>query len=232
MQQRQIPDTVYRGVLLQLSSHIWLQQGRSELALEALTRVLRHYRGPQARQAPPATLELIARIEYQLVLAQTCLRQAEKPLVRLNALLDHAQRRAMLALEAELQLAICEVADQTGEHELANSAWRAGLQLVKRCHLQQALCELRLRQPTLCARLSIGEHEPPVAMEAGPLSARELEVLSLIALGNSNQQIAELLFISLHTVKTHARRIHSKLGVERRTQAVAIAKKLGLIVQG
>ena len=61
-----------------------------------------------------------------------------------------------------------------------------------------------------------------------PLSQRELEVLKLIAQGNSNQQIAEQLFISLHTVKTHARRIHSKLGVERRTQAVAKAKTLGL----
>jgi ATP/maltotriose-dependent transcriptional regulator MalT len=71
-----------------------------------------------------------------------------------------------------------------------------------------------------------------VTLEASPLSARELEVLGLIAQGNSNQQIAEQLFISLHTVKTHARRIHSKLGVERRTQAVARAKKLGLIAQG
>jgi len=53
-------------------------------------------------------------------------------------------------------------------------------------------------------------------------------VLMLIAQGNSNQQIAEQLFISVHTVKTHARRIHGKLGVERRTQAVAKAKLLNL----
>lgn len=231
MQQRQIPDTVYRSVLLQLSSHFWLQQGRPELACEALTRVLRHYRGPQARQAPPATLELIARIEYQLVLAQTYLQQAEQPLQRLRALLDHAQLHGMLALETELHLVICEVADLTGEPALAKSALKAGLELVRRCHLQQALCELRLRQPTLISRLGEEEHAVPAALEANPLSGRELEVLGLIAQGNSNQQIAELLFISLHTVKTHARRIHSKLGVERRTQAVATAKKLGLIVQ-
>jgi ATP/maltotriose-dependent transcriptional regulator MalT len=65
--------------------------------------------------------------------------------------------------------------------------------------------------------------------EINPLSQREVEVLKLIALGNSNQQIAEQLFISLHTVKTHARRIHGKLGVERRTQAVAKAKSVGLL---
>ena len=56
------------------------------------------------------------------------------------------------------------------------------------------------------------------------------KVLQLIALGNSNLEIADRLYISLHTVKTHARRIHSKLGVERRTQAVAKAKTLGLMV--
>ncbi|MNG21662.1 Transcriptional regulatory protein LiaR [compost metagenome] len=97
-----------------------------------------------------------------------------------------------------------------------------------RCQQQQAVCELRLRQPTLLSRYGVDD-ESAATMDSNPLSGRELEVLGLIAQGNSNQQIAEQLFISLHTVKTHARRIHSKLGVERRTQAVAIAKKLGLI---
>jgi len=64
---------------------------------------------------------------------------------------------------------------------------------------------------------------------AEPLSGRESDVLRLIAQGYSNQQISERLFISLHTVKTHARHINSKLGVERRTQAVARAKELGLL---
>ncbi|KPH00542.1 LuxR family transcriptional regulator [Pseudomonas sp. RIT-PI-q] len=231
MQQRQIPDTVYRGVLLQVSSQFWLQQGRPELAREALSRVLRHYRGPNARQAPPATLELIARIEYLLVLAETYLHQAKNPLDQLKALLDHAQRHALLALETELHLAISEVADLTGEPALARSALEAGLELVNRCNLQQALREVRLRQPSLLCRLGEEGQLHPEALESNPLSGRELEVLGLIAQGSSNQQIAEQLFISLHTVKTHARRIHSKLGVERRTQAVATAKKLGLILQ-
>jgi LuxR family maltose regulon positive regulatory protein len=61
------------------------------------------------------------------------------------------------------------------------------------------------------------------------LSSRELAVLRLIAQGCSNQEISEQLFISLHTVKTHASHINSKLGVERRTQAVARAKELGVL---
>jgi LuxR family maltose regulon positive regulatory protein len=58
---------------------------------------------------------------------------------------------------------------------------------------------------------------------------RELAVLHLIAQGCSNQEISNQLFISLHTVKTHASHINSKLGVERRTQAVARAQELRLI---
>ncbi|MNF72984.1 Transcriptional regulatory protein LiaR [compost metagenome] len=232
MQQRQIPDTVYRGVLLQISSHFWLQQGRPELAREALTRVLRHYRGPNARQAPPATLQLIARIEYQLVLAEMHLQLAQDPMERLKALLEHAQQHAMLALEAELQLAICEAAMLLGEPAVASAALETGQALVDRCHGQQALRDLRLRQPNLNCRLQGEASVSAMAVDASLLSGRELEVLDLIAQGNSNQQIAEQLFISLHTVKTHARRIHSKLGVERRTQAVAMAKKLGLVLQG
>lgn len=230
MQQRQIPDTVYRSVLLQISSHFWLQQGRPELACEALTRVLRHYRGPRARQAPPATLQLIARIEYQLVLAQIHLGQAPDPLGRLRELLDHAQQHAMLALETELQLVLCEVADRTGDTASAKAALEAGLALASRCNGQQAFRELALRQPGLLCRLQGGTPTADMTTDASLLSGRELEVLGLIAQGNSNQQIAEQLFISLHTVKTHARRIHSKLGVERRTQAVAMAKKMGLIL--
>jgi len=231
MQQRQNPDTVYRGVLLQISSHFWLQQGRPLLACEALTRVLRHYRGPNARHAPPATLQLITRIEYQLVLARTHLQQIQQPLDRLGELLDHAQRHGMLALETELQLAICEVADLTGEPALARSALAQGLVLVERSNGQQALRDLCLRQPDLLCRLHGQTPAVTVAPDASLLSSRELEVLGLIAQGHSNQQIAEQLFISLHTVKTHARRIHGKLGVERRTQAVAMAKKLGLMLQ-
>ncbi|KAB0500354.1 helix-turn-helix transcriptional regulator [Pseudomonas vancouverensis] len=230
MQQRQIPDTVYRSVLLQVSSHFWLQQGRHELTCEALTRVLRHYRGPRARQAPPATFQLLARVEYQLLLAEAHLNQAPRALDQLQILLEHAQQHAMLALETELQLAICEVADLSGETAVARDSLEAGLVLVDRCQGQQALCDLNLRQPGLLCRLRGEGPRAAAGADTTLLSQRELEVLGLIAQGNSNQQIARQLFISLHTVKTHARRIHSKLGVERRTQAVAMARQLGFSV--
>ncbi len=62
-----------------------------------------------------------------------------------------------------------------------------------------------------------------------PLSKRELELLELLAEGLSNQAIAERLFLSPHTVKTHVRNIYSKLDVSSRTQAVARARMLGIL---
>ena len=61
------------------------------------------------------------------------------------------------------------------------------------------------------------------------INPRELEVLSLMADGLSNQEIAGKLFISLSTVKTHNQNLFEKLDVKRRTQAVEKAKRLSLI---
>lgn len=61
------------------------------------------------------------------------------------------------------------------------------------------------------------------------LSAREMEVLTLMADGLSNQQIADKLFVSLNTIKTHSSNVFIKLDVQRRTQAVEKARKSGLI---
>jgi len=61
------------------------------------------------------------------------------------------------------------------------------------------------------------------------ISKRELEVIQLMAEGLSNKEIAEKLFVSLNTVKTHSSKIFEKLDVKRRTQAVEKAKKSGII---
>lgn len=61
------------------------------------------------------------------------------------------------------------------------------------------------------------------------LSTRELEVLALMAEGNSNREIADRLFVSLSTVKTHNQNLFVKLDVKRRTQAIEKAKRLNLI---
>jgi len=61
------------------------------------------------------------------------------------------------------------------------------------------------------------------------LSKRELEVLQLMADGLSNKEIADKLFVSLSTIKTHSNNLFVKMDVERRTQAIDRGKRLGII---
>jgi len=78
--------------------------------------------------------------------------------------------------------------------------------------------------PNVAARLVQRVRRPETA-----LSARELEVLSLVAAGRSNEQVAKELFLSRATVKTHLAHVFTKLGVDSRTAAVARAAELGLL---
>lgn len=70
-----------------------------------------------------------------------------------------------------------------------------------------------------------------VKYDAGKLglSKREVEVLQLLSEGFSNQEVADRLFVSLNTAKTHISNIYSKLNVKRRTQAIQKARDLALI---
>ena len=61
------------------------------------------------------------------------------------------------------------------------------------------------------------------------ITPRELEILELIAQGMSNREIADKLFVSENTVKTHSSRVFDKLGAKRRTQAVQFGKEFGLL---
>jgi NarL family two-component system response regulator LiaR len=61
------------------------------------------------------------------------------------------------------------------------------------------------------------------------ITRRELEILELMAQGMSNREIAEKLFVSENTVKTHSSRVFDKLGARRRTQAVQLGKESGLL---
>jgi DNA-binding CsgD family transcriptional regulator len=68
-----------------------------------------------------------------------------------------------------------------------------------------------------------------VKQEQLAITTRELEILNLIAEGLSNREIADRLFVSENTVKTHSSRLFDKLGARRRTQAVQMGKSFGLI---
>ena len=97
---------------------------------------------------------------------------------------------------------------------------------------------LKLTKTRIEEKVVVKEVRIPVAgpfeqnlanLERLGITPRELEILGLIADGLSNREIAERLFVSENTVKTHSSRLFDKLNARRRTQAVQVAKEHGLI---
>ena len=87
-----------------------------------------------------------------------------------------------------------------------------------------------VRPKTVYVRPPVTPVDPSDKLKAMGISRREFEVLELMAKGLSNQEIADKLFISLNTVKTHTSNLFIKLEVKRRTQAIEKAKTEGLLV--
>jgi two-component system, NarL family, response regulator NreC len=87
----------------------------------------------------------------------------------------------------------------------------------------------RYVHPTLGAKLIAAEAEERRRAEADPLSEREREVLRLLALGHTNQEIASMLYISVRTAETHRAHIMQKLRLSSRAQLVRYALDSGLI---
>ena len=87
----------------------------------------------------------------------------------------------------------------------------------------------RYVHPTLGARLATAEAEATARAEADPLSEREREVLRLLALGHTNQEIAKMLFISVRTAETHRAHIMQKLRLATRADLVRYALSQGLL---
>ena len=93
---------------------------------------------------------------------------------------------------------------------------------------------LTRNKSTILAPQSMAPSSSPFSPDAHRLAElgitpRELEILGLIAAGLSNREIADRLFVSENTVKTHSSRLFDKLGARRRTQAVQLAKEARLI---
>jgi two-component system, NarL family, response regulator NreC len=87
----------------------------------------------------------------------------------------------------------------------------------------------RYVNPALGARMAVAEAEASARSETDPLSEREREVLRLLALGHTNQEIAKMLFISVRTAETHRAHIMQKLRLNTRAELVRYALSEGLL---
>ncbi|MBM7061849.1 helix-turn-helix transcriptional regulator [Pseudomonas sp. UL073] len=227
MQYRRITEPVYQDLLVVAYGKLWLREGRYERAADALEKCLQQYRGPDGRKPPYGSAELIQRMELLLALAQTaCGRDVT---AQIEAMLQQALAEGRRVLACELWLGLAEAQYARSQQGLAQRALLDGLALARQIGLADVERCCSQRNPGLMRWGREALSEAGSSAAALLLSQRELTVLEMIARGQSNQEIAENLFISLHTVKSHAQRINIKLGVSRRTQAIVRAKELGLV---
>ncbi|MCP8350688.1 LuxR C-terminal-related transcriptional regulator [Pseudomonas sp. B21-036] len=240
-----VPPVFYLAMITLVKCELWLAQGRMDLAESWLLRLGQTYGGERAAAAPEFHPLLPLHIELQQALLEQAQGRTAQAAQRLQALTEHGRSNGGQLLGTT---AVCQhigLLLASGAAEAAVVLLPQALEAAQGGVLQpfqrlledhpEWIREQLLAQPAgpvqarLLSLLPVVDTPPAPGAGTEALSAREMSVLKLIALGCSNQQISEQLFISLHTVKTHASHINSKLGVERRTQAVARAKALGLL---
>jgi LuxR family maltose regulon positive regulatory protein len=242
-----VPPIYYLAMITLVKCELWLAQGRTDLAEAWLARLGQTYNGERAAAPPEFHPQLPLHIELQQALLDMIKGQPMLAEGRLNALLEHGQQSgrqmlSVMALTQKITLLLAGGREPEARKALAQALEAAAGGVLQPFegllaeHSDWLRGQLQLGAPSAASQ-NLMEKLPAVssrpALELSPgaenLSTRELAVLRLIAQGCSNQEISDQLFISLHTVKTHASHINSKLGVERRTQAVARAKELGVL---
>ncbi|MDP9937918.1 LuxR C-terminal-related transcriptional regulator [Ectopseudomonas alcaliphila] len=243
MQCSHVPEVRYRGVLQLQAGRLLLRQEQYGRAREVFAQTLQQLQQRQ-QLAPSGFYDLLPHLRRYLAVSDLLLGHHGAAEHALRLLLDECQMAGHRSLTCECHVALAESLLLQGRAEQAEVLLQQALGEARQLRLLRPLLELQQRQPQWLERLLPGEagqnlyqrlFEPaprldePASAGTALLSSRELAVLQLIAQGCSNQEIADRLFISLHTVKTHARRINVKLGVQRRTQAVAMAKAYGLM---
>ncbi|VVO91248.1 HTH-type transcriptional regulator MalT [Pseudomonas fluorescens] len=242
-----VPPIYYLAMITLVKCELWLAQGRTDLAEAWLTRLGQTYNGEHPAAPPEFHPQLALHIELQQALLEVIQGQPMRAEGRLNALLENSQQTgrqlfSVMVLTQKTELLLAHNREPEARQAFAQSLEAAsGGVLQPFDGLLSKYPDWLREQLQHCAKTTIAqnlsERLPAVAARTAPeplaaceqLSSRELAVLKLIAQGCSNQEISDQLFISLHTVKTHASHINSKLGVERRTQAVARAKALGVL---
>jgi len=141
----------------------------------------------------------------------------------------------ILAAAPDAQILVLSMQDDPSYVRQAFGAGASGYLLKEAAddELVQAVREVaagnRYVHPALGARLAAAEAEAKARAEADPLSDREREVLRLLALGHTNQEIAKLLFISVRTAETHRAHVMQKLRLSTRAELVRHAIRQGLL---
>jgi LuxR family transcriptional regulator, maltose regulon positive regulatory protein len=220
-------------------ARVWLAQGNLERPSQRIQK-----RGLKIKDEIPYQRESEYILLMRVLLAQG---DYEAAITLSNRLLQQAETTGQMRLVIEVLILQALALQGKKETERALAALERALALAQpegyvRSFLDEGealtrlLCQAQSRQvgtgyaAVLLSKIgkSSGMTQPSMQLLVEPLTAREVEVLNLIKAGCSNQDIADQLVISMPTVKRHISNIYTKLGVESRTQAVAIGKELKL----
>ena len=184
-------------------SRLWLAQGELDAAVQLQDRLLSIFNGWQHTRLAIETLLLRA--------------QAHAAFGEMDQALSDLQEALILGEPGDFVRTFLD----EGEPILRLLGSLRGQEQVSQAYVE------RLFEAAGVAVASQTAARPQPLIE--PLSARELEILQLIAEGLSNREIGQRLFLSLPTVKWHAGNIYGKLGVKNRTTAVAKARELDIL---
>jgi LuxR family maltose regulon positive regulatory protein len=244
MQAWKVDETVYVPVLEALKSSSWLASGQIEAASQALVRLGPWRADNRVPDMFPMMPGLLDCLQARLELANNNEEAAAKTL---RSIREKHQEMVPFGLELHARLLESVIVWRQKGLAAGQKALISAIGMASEEHYISPFSELKRElQPLVqktwgdlpSSRLveNIGHlygidsvSFPEVSALAEPISERELGVLELISKGLSNQDIADTLHISLHTVKTHARRINAKLEVKSRTQATVRARELGLL---
>ncbi|MDC0661769.1 LuxR C-terminal-related transcriptional regulator [Marinobacter sp. SS21] len=242
----QVDDAVFVPVLEALKISCWLATGQWDSAAQSMTRLSPYREQFRVLELFPMMPGLLDTLEVRVALAADRLDEARDLLDRPSGGSDQGRH---FGHQLHLSLLGALTSFRQGEKSRAFEAVRKVVELAEPEHYISPFIELKGEIRELVAQGLAGSGrsrvrdslrelfgltvEPAAGIQAStlpdPISDREFGVLELIAMGLSNQEIADRLHISLHTVKTHARRINAKLGVKSRTQAIVRARELGLL---
>lgn len=250
MQRWQVSEQVYQNWIAIVKANIWMALDKWDRAEECLAKVAQDN---DPRLANHAELFPMQSGLYQLSCARLLFQKKEyTSVIKLLDGMDLKQQAGIIQLFGILfKASAYALKNESGK---AKQIWQQGLQFADQENIQLDLSQFiaagifdlksaqvsNLPDTAMTDSISLSgsdisnnDHstvsQASVFLESSNLSAREQEVLSLIAEGYSNQGVADKLFISLHTVKTHARKINAKLGVKSRTQAIVKARELMII---
>jgi LuxR family transcriptional regulator, maltose regulon positive regulatory protein len=220
-----------------LRARLWIEQGQLQSAVRWAEAA-----GLTEAGLPPGTNQPVEWFSYVRVLCaqghsaaalrllDACQKLYRSPLeILILKAVAHQRQGDLEAALSDLEQSLA-LAQPQGYLRLFTDEGPAVAELLKLAAARQGTAHRDYLERLLAAFPTVLDAIPPAgARLIEPLTQREAEVLRLLAQGLSNREIAQKLFVSEGTVKTHVHNLHRKLGAQSRTQALAIARELHLL---